>query len=67
LGDFIRIDFDGSKMTFVKEAEGALLPVLLERYGPPVNAQAAVAGAAAKTSSGSRGRQIGTTPQGEQK
>ncbi len=30
LGDFIRIDIDGKgKMTFVKEAEGALVPVLL--------------------------------------
>ncbi len=35
LGDFIRIDMDGNgKMTFVKEAEGALVPVLLEKYGP---------------------------------
>ncbi len=34
LGDFIRIDRDSSgRMTFVKEAEGALVPVLLERYG----------------------------------
>src|SRR5512142_1584908 len=35
LGDFIRIDMDGAgKMTFVKQAEGALVPVLLEKYGP---------------------------------
>jgi hypothetical protein len=35
LGDFIRIDLDPTgKMTFVKEAEGALVPVLLEKYGP---------------------------------
>ena len=35
LGDFIRIDSDAKgKLTFVKEAEGALVPVLLERYGP---------------------------------
>jgi ATP-dependent Clp protease ATP-binding subunit ClpB len=34
LGDFIRIDLLGeSKLTFVKEAEGAMVPVLLERYG----------------------------------
>jgi len=34
LGDFIRIDRDSrGRMTFVKEAEGALVPVLLERYG----------------------------------
>jgi ATP-dependent Clp protease ATP-binding subunit ClpA len=35
LGDFVRIDMnaDGT-MVFVKEAEGALVPVLLEKYGP---------------------------------
>src|SRR5271167_2283798 len=34
LGDFIRIDRDSDgRMTFVKEAEGALVAVLLERYG----------------------------------
>ena len=34
LGDFVRIDLLGeSKLTFVKEAEGAMVPVLLERYG----------------------------------
>jgi ATP-dependent Clp protease ATP-binding subunit ClpA len=33
LGDFIRIDRVNSKLTFTKEAEGALVPVLLEKYG----------------------------------
>jgi ATP-dependent Clp protease ATP-binding subunit ClpA len=34
LGDFIRIDrIPEGKMTFTKEAEGALVPVLLEKYG----------------------------------
>ena len=34
LGDFVRIDMVGeSKLAFVKEAEGAMVPVLLERYG----------------------------------
>jgi ATP-dependent Clp protease ATP-binding subunit ClpB len=33
LGDFIRIDRVSGKMTFTKEAEGALVPVLLEKYG----------------------------------
>ncbi len=34
LGDFIRVDLLGESMlTFVKEAEGAMVPVLLERYG----------------------------------
>jgi ATP-dependent Clp protease ATP-binding subunit ClpB len=41
LGDFIRIDraADG-KMTFTKEAEGALVPVMLERYGQEAAANA---------------------------
>ena len=43
-GDFVRIDLDGSgKMTFVKEAEAALVPVLLEHNGPDANAQVAAA------------------------
>ncbi len=33
LGDFIRIDRQNGQMTFTKEAEGALVPVLLEKYG----------------------------------
>ncbi|MGZ4878220.1 MAG: ATP-dependent Clp protease ATP-binding subunit, partial [Candidatus Angelobacter sp.] len=33
LGDFIRIDRKDGVMTFTKEAEGALVPVLLEKYG----------------------------------
>jgi ATP-dependent Clp protease ATP-binding subunit ClpA len=46
LGDFVRIDIVGeTKLTFVKEAEGAMVPVLLERYGAaagaPVVARAA--------------------------
>ena len=43
LGDFVRVDLtpDG-KMTFIKEAEGAMVPVLLERYGAAA-AQPAVA------------------------
>jgi len=46
LGDFVRIDIAGeSRLTFVKEAEGAMVPVLLERYGaaavaPPAAARA---------------------------
>ncbi len=35
LGDFVRIDMNSDgRMVFVKEAEGALVPVLLEKYGP---------------------------------
>jgi len=47
LGDFVRVDMLGeSKLTFVKEAEGAMAPMLLERYGaaagpPPMAARAA--------------------------
>jgi len=46
LGDFVRVDLTGeSHITFVKEAEGAMVPVLLERYGaaaapPPAAARA---------------------------
>jgi len=47
LGDFIRVDLnpEGSLM-FVKEAEGAMVPTLMERYGaaagaPPIAARAA--------------------------
>jgi ATP-dependent Clp protease ATP-binding subunit ClpB len=62
LGDFIRIDIDSKgKMTFVKEAEGALVPVLLERYGPDASAHAAAAGKAGKMTGTSRGgRDFGT-------
>ncbi|HSE48880.1 MAG TPA: AAA family ATPase [Terriglobales bacterium] len=46
LGDFVRIDMDASNtLCFVKEAEGALVPVLLEKYGQ----EAASATAAAKS------------------
>ena len=34
LGDFIRVDMNAEgTLTFVKEAEGAMVPMLLERYG----------------------------------
>ena len=59
LGDFIRIDVDANgKLTFVKEAEGALVPVLLERYGPEATASAAAAGKSARNVSG-RVRELG--------
>jgi len=47
LGDFIRIDITPEgKLTFIKEAEGAMVPMLLERYGaaaaaPPLAARTA--------------------------
>jgi hypothetical protein len=62
LGDFIRIDIDATgKMTFVKEAEGALVPVLLERYGPEASAHVAAAGKSSKASSPGR-REFGAAP-----
>jgi ATP-dependent Clp protease ATP-binding subunit ClpB len=47
LGDFIRVDMNAEGcITFVKEAEGAMVPTLLERYGAaasmsPLSAKAA--------------------------
>jgi ATP-dependent Clp protease ATP-binding subunit ClpA len=62
LGDFIRIDIDANgKLTFVKEAEGALVPVLLERYGPESNAHVAAAGKSSKVSNSGR-REFGAAP-----
>jgi ATP-dependent Clp protease ATP-binding subunit ClpB len=62
LGDFIRIDLgpDG-KMVFVKEAEGALVPVLLEKYGPEFGAQA-VAASKTGTRGGGNRRDFGPAP-----
>jgi ATP-dependent Clp protease ATP-binding subunit ClpB len=61
LGDFVRIDLSAEdKMMFVKEAEGALVPVLLEKYGQEAAMPAAAAGRAGK-SSGSR-RDFGASP-----
>ena len=50
LGDFVRVDIAGeSRLTFVKEAEGAMVPVLLERYGAAAVAPPAAAARATKT------------------
>jgi len=58
LGDFVRIDIEpDGRMKFVKEAEGALVPVLLEKYGPEFAAPAA----AKATRAGSR-REFNATP-----
>jgi ATP-dependent Clp protease ATP-binding subunit ClpB len=49
LGDFIRVDLHGeSKLTFVKEAEGAMVPVLLERYGAAAAVPAAASARASR-------------------
>ncbi len=59
LGDFVRIDMSSDgKMVFVKEAEGALVPVLLEKYGPEFAAPPAAK--AARTSAGRR--ELGASP-----
>jgi ATP-dependent Clp protease ATP-binding subunit ClpA len=50
LGDFLRIDLLGeSRLTFVKEAEGAMVPVLLERYGAAAGVPAVAAARAARS------------------
>ena len=55
LGDFVRIDIEpDGRMKFVKEAEGALVPVLLEKYGP----EFAVPAAAKATRAGSGRREF---------
>src|ERR1700760_3580566 len=56
LGDFIRIDMGpDNKMVFVKEAEGALVPLLLEKYGPEFGARAAAsAGKSSRTTTNRR-------------
>ena len=55
LGDFVRIDLSAEgKMMFVKEAEGALVPVLLEKYGQEAAMPAAAAGRAGKSTGGRR-------------
>lgn len=59
LGDFVRIDMavDG-RLSFVKEAEGAMVPVLLERYG----AAAAVSPLAARSARTiAKSRELGAT------
>ena len=68
LGDLIRIDLDAvGKMTFVREAEGAMVPVLLERYGQPARTHAAAAGRGGRVANGTNGKEIGTTPLGDRK
>jgi ATP-dependent Clp protease ATP-binding subunit ClpB len=63
LGDFVRVDLtpEGS-LTFVKEAENAMVPMLMERYGtaaaPPLVARAARTVAR---------REFGASPTGETK
>jgi ATP-dependent Clp protease ATP-binding subunit ClpB len=55
LGDFVRVDLtaDG-RITFVKEAEGAMVPVLLERYGAAAGAASPLSARAARPAANRR-------------
>jgi ATP-dependent Clp protease ATP-binding subunit ClpB len=66
MGDFIRVDLLGDNLlTFVKEAEGAMVPVLLERYGAAA-AMPAVASARAARPVAQR-KEFGAGSQNENK
>jgi len=59
LGDFVRIDLNGdNRLTFVKEAEGAIVPVLLEKYSQ----ESAAAAAAARTTRTTSRRELTAMP-----
>jgi len=64
LGDFVRVDLatEGS-LTFVKEAENAMVPMLMERYG----VAAAAPPIAARAARGINRREFGASPTGETK
>jgi len=63
LGDFIRVDLnpEGS-LTFVKEAENAMVPMLMERYGAAAGAPPVAARARATVR-----KEFGASPTGEVK
>ncbi|HWC16994.1 MAG TPA: AAA family ATPase [Terriglobales bacterium] len=54
LGDFVRIDLQDGKMSFTKEAEGALVPVLLEKYGQEVGTAAGASARGVRTAAARR-------------
>jgi ATP-dependent Clp protease ATP-binding subunit ClpA len=61
LGDFVRVDLNGdNSLTFVKEAENAMVPLLMERYG----AAAGVPPVAARAARPAVRREFGATPNG---
>ena len=64
LGDFVRIDMgtEGA-LTFVKEAEGAMVPMMMERYGAAAGAPTL----AARTARGVGRREFGATPNSDNK
>src|SRR6476469_1587189 len=60
VGDFVRIDMASeNKMMFVKEAENAMAPIMLERYGTAAVNQPSTR--AARTAAGNR-RDFGASP-----
>jgi ATP-dependent Clp protease ATP-binding subunit ClpB len=64
LGDFIRVDLNGdNSLTFVKEAENAMVPMLMERYGVATG-QPSLAARAARTAAR---REFGASPTAESK
>jgi len=64
LGDFVRVDMgaEGS-LTFVKEAESAMVPMLMERYGPA----AGIPPMAARTARTIGRREFGASPTADTK
>jgi ATP-dependent Clp protease ATP-binding subunit ClpB len=61
LGDFVRVDMASeNKMIFVKEAENAMAPVLLERYGAAASNQPTTR--AARTAVNNRRGDFGASP-----
>jgi ATP-dependent Clp protease ATP-binding subunit ClpA len=64
LGYFIRVDLDAEgRVTFVKEAEGAMVPVLLERYGVAAATATPLAARTARPIPGPSRREIGISQQ----
>ncbi len=63
LGDFIRVDIcPEGRLTFVKEAEGAMVPTLMERYGTAAGTPAMAARSAKVIANR---REFGASPMGE--
>jgi ATP-dependent Clp protease ATP-binding subunit ClpB len=64
LGDFIRVDMNGEgSLTFVKEAENAMVPMLMERYGAAAGPTPLAARAARTVGR----REFGASPNAESK
>jgi len=64
LGDFVRVDMNGEgSLSFVKEAENAMVPMLMERYG----AAAGGTPIAARAARGVVRREFGASPSAETK